>query len=143
MSTPKIREALLMRGEASPVDSELKTLNALIQADERRSRRLTRATLAAWIAWFVCVTLMFALPVMSARPANAPPLPPPSVVVSTMMLALSTVVVMGAVFLPVLGVVLLVLAVFSRRATNISQLRASVAAIDAQLKALLADRNIS
>jgi hypothetical protein len=140
MSTPKIREALLTQGEASPVDSELKTWNALIQADERRSRRLTRATIAVWIAWIVCVTMMFALPRILARSGSAPTPQPPSVLVSTMTLALSVAVGMGAVFLPVMGVVLLVLAVFSRRATDISQLRASVAAIDTQLKALLASR---
>lgn len=138
MSASKIRDALLTQCDTSSVEAELKMLNAIMQAEDRRSRRLARWTLAVWIGWVVCVTFMFLLPLLLTQ--SGPPAPPQlqSAFVDAVTIVSTIVILVGAVFLPVIGSVLLVLAVFSRRTTNISQLRASVAAIDAQVKALVA-----
>lgn len=140
MSEPKMREALLTQGGTSSVDAELKTLTAIMQAEGHRSRRLTRWTIAVWIVWPVCVVALFLFPVYMARSDPAAPPQPPNAFVDTVVLGLVMAIAAGAVILPVLGTVLLILTVFSRRSASISQLQASVAAIDAQLKALLVDR---
>ena len=138
MSASKIRDALLTQSDTSSVEAELKMLNAIMQTEDRRSRRLTRWTLAVWIGWVVCVTLMFLWPLLLTQTGPPAPPQPQSTFVSAMSVALTVVILVGAIFLPVVGSVLLVLAVFSRRTANMTQLRASVAAIDAQLKALVA-----
>ncbi len=141
MSESKMREALLKQAGTSSVDSELRTLTAIMEADDRRSRRLTRWTIAVWIVWPVCVATLFLFPVYMARSDPAAPPQPPNAFVDAVVLGLVMVIAAGAVILPVIGTVLLILTVFSRRSASISQLQASVAAIDAQLKALLASKS--
>src|SRR5207247_2257017 len=46
-------EVLLKQNGHVAVDAELKALNGLLEAEERRVRRLTRWTIAVWALWLL------------------------------------------------------------------------------------------
>lgn len=111
MSESELKNALLQKDNLLPADEELKMLHALIESEQRRTRRFALGALAAWTGWATCLALMLLVPVWMARPsvpAGQPPLPvePPSAVGQFVSAVLSTCVVAGALILPIVGVCL-------------------------------------
>jgi len=120
MSELELRNALLQNDGGAPSDSELMMLWRLIDAEQRRSRRLAFWSLIAWIGWVVCLAAMVLLPLWMARPqvpAGQPPMPvaPESLLLSVSLKALSLVIILGAIGLPVIGTVLIVLHFIANR----------------------------
>jgi len=138
MSTSPMRDALLAQSGPPQPTTELQLLTSLMAAEHRRARRLSRATIAVWIIWMLCVAAMFTWPMLAARSPGDPPSPPPGPFLSAIVFGVTIMMLFGAMLLPALGIILLILSVFSRRSSSIAQLRASVAAMELQLKALTA-----
>lgn len=164
MTHAPLRNALLNQMGGASVAAELDTLNALVNAQVRRARRLTMWTVIVWSLWFAQFALYLAVPMMSysrsAAPRPAPPgtmstlaqtqpadprtaMPPgkeyghPPSVLGAIAGSLLLLAFLG---LPPLGIVLLVLTILSRRAASMGQVRASLTSIDAQLRVLTAQR---
>jgi hypothetical protein len=148
MNENSMRESLLRQQTAASVETELNALRQLVESENRRCRRLTKWTLAVWCAWFLSVFLMFALPVLLARePGAAAPAAPAAHAEGMLDKALQAIalvavfaMLLSAVALPAVGIVLLVMQFFARRSATLSQLRASVAGIEAQLRLLASTR---
>jgi hypothetical protein len=112
MIEPSFRDALLEQDGRTPVEAQLTVLDDLVKADRRHVRRLTIWTI---VGWAVCVTVLA--------------------------IGLSVPIVMVVLFcLPLVGVVLLVITIASRRSATMSQIQASLASIDAQLKLILSQK---
>ncbi len=106
MIDPSFRKALLEQDGETSVETRLTVLDDLVKADRQHIHRLTIWTI---VGWAVCVTILA--------------------------LGFRVPIVMVVLFsLPFVGVVLLVIMIASRRSATMSQIRASLASIDAQLK---------
>jgi hypothetical protein len=152
MNENKLRESLLRQNAASSVEAELQALHGLMDSEERRARRLTMWTLAVWASWFALVAAMFVLflllPLFVQPPAVQPPAAPVaqaandqgivSTAVAAILRTIVSLMLIAAVLLPAAGLILLILQILTRRSATLSQLRASIAAIEAQLKSLAA-----
>jgi hypothetical protein len=112
MIDPSFRDALLKQNGEKPVEAHLTVLDDLVKADRRYVRRLTIWTIVGWV---VCVTI---LAVGLSEP----------------------IVMVGLFCLPLAGVGLLIIMIASRRAATMSQIQASLASIDAQLKLILSQK---
>ena len=149
MSENAMRESLLRQNATASVEAELKMLHGLMDAENRRARRLTTWTWVVWCVWFGVVVLMFvvypllgrkkpaaaqqpAVPAAQAAPRDEVPF------IGVVILATVPLMLIAAVLLPPAGIILLILQILARRSATLSQLRVSVAAIDAQLKLLAA-----
>jgi hypothetical protein len=108
MIDPSFRNALLKQNGEKPVEAQLTVLDDLMKADRRFVRRLTIWTIVGWAA---CVTI---LAVGLSVPIAA----------------------VGLFCLPLAGVGLLIIMIAWRRSATMSQVQASLASIDAQLKIL-------
>ena len=155
MTSPHFREALLKLNGGASVEAELNTLNDLVKSEQRRARRLTGWTIAVWAVWFAMLTVSIGVPIVSYRlaqrtappgapggattaPTSMPDLPPrplhDSRALASFKAFVGLLLLAGFLSLPVVGVVLLVLMVISRRSASMTQIRASVASLDAQLR---------
>ncbi|HEV3163098.1 MAG TPA: hypothetical protein VGZ22_03575 [Isosphaeraceae bacterium] len=156
MSEPSLRDALLDHNGGSSVDAELAALNALLQSEERRRRRLRFWTITVWAVWLgMVIALVVGYP-MAAVTAPAPQKPPaagPLVgqphaapgpaplagihpVAGFVLLVGILIFMAGSVSLPVVGLVLLILLLLDRRPASMSQIRTSLASIEEKLKLL-------
>lgn len=120
MSDDELRVALLNQENPMTSADELKLLRDLMESEQRRAGRLVRWTVAAWSAWGVCLVLMLLLPMWMARqatPAGQPPVPAtqPGLLIDLVTSTVSIVLIVGAIALPVAGVVLLILSVAASR----------------------------
>jgi hypothetical protein len=146
MNEDSMRESLLRQQAATSVETELNALRQLVESENRRCRHLARWTLAVWCVWLLAVVLMFALPILNARKPHEAAVPPapaaPGSVLDTSLQVIGlfavTAMAISVVALPPVGIVLLVMQFFARRSATTTQLRASVAGIEAQLKLLAA-----
>jgi len=143
------RDALLRQDGGMSVDAELDVLNGLVKAEGRRGRRLAFWILAVWVLW-AAMALAFALSGTSEkvpeRPAGAVPAPVPTfsgpqLLVSGIVGVL--LVLVGFLCLPAVVMVPLIIMFLSRRSASISQIRAGLASIDAQLKLILSQKTPS
>jgi hypothetical protein len=133
MNDDSMRESLL-RQSASP-SVAFQMLYELMEAENRRVRRLTTWTWIVWLAWLVLLAL-YALLVWSTHSqtrALAGTGGPVTAVVWPIWFVL--------VPLAAAGLILLVWQLVARRSATVSQLRVSVAAIEAQLNELAATRS--
>jgi hypothetical protein len=142
MIDPSLRDALLKQDGGRSVDAELGVLNHLVNAEERRGRRLVFWTLAAGALWVV-MALAFVLSGTFERaperragavPAPVPTFSGPKMLVSEvagMVLTLA-----GILCLPAVVMVPLIIVFLSRRSARMSQIRAGLTSIEAQLKLL-------
>ncbi len=153
MSKNAMRESLLQQNATASVEAEIERMHGLMDAENRRARRLTTWTIVVWSAWFAAVVLMFVVyllvPAFMAKPAAAAPPAAPAApaaqqegfagtFVTVIVMTAALVTLVSVVLLPVAGVILLILQILARRSASLSQVRISVAAIDAQLKLLAA-----
>jgi hypothetical protein len=149
MSELDLRDALLKLAVPPSVEAELSTLRGLVKAENSRADRLRFWTIAVWAAFLgillaLTVAAPFsivrapALPAGAAQPAiPAAPAEPQGLSLregAGLFLALMLLLLLAG--LPMIGIVLLICLVLARRSATLSQLRASVAGIDAQLKLL-------
>jgi hypothetical protein len=112
MIDSSFRDALLKQNGEKPVEAQLAILDELMSAHHRYVRRLT-----IWpiIGWATCVVVLA--------------------------VGLGVPLVMMALFcLPIAGVVLLIVMIAARRSATMTQIQASIASIDAQLKLILGQR---
>jgi len=98
----------------------LKLLRDLMESEQRRARRLVRWTVAVWSAWGLCLALMLLLPMWMAKPgtpAGQPPVPPtqPGLLMNLVTSTVGIVLIVGAIALPMAGVILLGLSVAAGR----------------------------
>jgi hypothetical protein len=148
-SNPNLRDELLKQNGASPppVDADLKTLNQWIEEDRKGARRLMRWTIAVWVAWLVCLVLCFAIYFASyadppkhasaTNPTTSAPMQHSSGgAIEAIAGIVGFVAFLGIPFLPIIGIVLLIAALLRRRWANLSQIKQSLASIEAQLKTL-------
>jgi hypothetical protein len=142
MTDPSLRDALLSQDGSRSVNAELDVLNRLVKAEARRGRRLAFWTLAVWVLW-VAMALAFALrgtlqkvPELPAGavPAQMPTSPGPQMLVTGIVGVL--LVLVGFLCLPAVVMVPLIIVFLARRSVSISQIRAGLASIEAQLKLL-------
>jgi hypothetical protein len=115
MTDPSFRDALLKQDEGTSVEAPLTVLDELLKADRRHIRRITFWTIFLWPVLVVIMALGLGVPL-------AP---------------------MALFCLPVAAVVLLVVALAARRSATMSQIQASLASIDAQLKLILSQQTSS
>jgi hypothetical protein len=151
MSEPSIRDALLQQNGGTSFESELKMLNGLVEAESRRVRRLTFWAIGVWVLWFFVIatlcggSLLAFDPVpeipaaekLEAPQVKEPPSRTAKFLAATSLFAV-TVLLCGFVVLTVVGVVLLILLMVSRRSATVTQLRIGVTSIEAQLRLLAA-----
>jgi hypothetical protein len=112
MIDSSFRKALLEQDGETSVETRLTVLDELVKADRQHIHRLTIWTI---VGWAVCVTALT--------------------------IGLGVPIAMVVLFcLPLVGVVLLVITIASRRSATMSQIQASLASIDAQLKRILSQK---
>jgi hypothetical protein len=159
-----LRDALLKQNggpaaaaASSSVEEELRVLTDLAKAEDQRARKLMRWTIAVWSLWFLMLSVSLALPMIYAHLRAAPPPPatapaivnPPATNAATstpphgsapgaLIMILGPLAIALFFLLPPAGVLLLILMFLARRSANQTQIRASLASIDAQLRLLAA-----
>ena len=151
MTENSFKSELLKQNGKSAVDEQVSRLHGIIAAEQRRVRRLARWTIAVWAVWILMISLSLVVPMVAyqASRSSGPPgqattmpvAPPPvhhaSGGFQTALALVMGIVMIGALLgLPIAGVVLVVMLIVSRRTASMNQLRASLAAIDAQLRML-------
>lgn len=149
MSENTFKSELLKQNGKSAVDEEVSRLHRTIEAEQRRVRRLVWWTIGVWVIWILMISVSLVVPIVLSR-TNAPPpaatalpiSPPPAhhPIHSGWEAALGVIVgvlIVAAFFgLPVAGVILVLMLILTRRTASMNQIRASLAAIDAQLRQL-------
>ena len=157
MTDFSFRDSLLKQDGETPVDVQLKVIDDIVTADRQYVRRLTIWTIAVWATWVAMIALGLGLPMVLAEMAPRTAGPPQEPVTATTTLvpsnsagsmrvvAATLAVAVFAVFcfLPIVGVILLVMMIAARRSATISQIQASLASIDAQLKQILSQKTSS
>jgi hypothetical protein len=155
MSENEFKHELLKQNGKTAVDREVSHLHAIIDAERRRVRRLTWLTIGVWVIWFLMISLALVMPMIAyqaARASGPPAMTQPAVAqpalaqpaarhepsaASVVIAGIFGVVLFVAVLgLPVAGIVLAIMLIVSRRTASMNQVRASLAAIDAQLRVL-------
>jgi hypothetical protein len=151
MNESEMREPLLRQNGGPSVEAELKMLRKLMDAETRRIGRLKHWTIGIWAVWLAVVVVTFgaygflagpapkALPAVQ-REAPAGQAPPKE---SSPLLSAITMIVVFLLFacvagLPIVGIIFLVILMLSPRSATVTQLRSSLAALDAQLRLLAA-----
>jgi hypothetical protein len=152
MSENTFKDELLKQNGKSAVDEEVSRLHRIIESEQRRFRRLVFWTVAVWAVWILMISVALVVPMVQARlnppPVNSPSMPvsPPPVDHSTgggraaLGMAMGVLLVGAFLGLPLAGVVLAVMVIVTRRTVSLNQVRASLAAIEAQLQMLGAPR---
>ena len=106
MSDNAMRESLLRQNASASVEAELKMLHGLMDAENRRARRLTTWTIIVWSVWFGLVVLLFVLyPLLAYNPAPAqqPAVPAQQAaphVITYVVVALTSLMLISVVLLP-------------------------------------------
>ena len=151
MTEKTFKSELLKQNGQSAVDQEVSRLHGMIDAERRRVRRLALWTIAVWALWILMISLSLVVPIVAYQAAGKTPLPagattmpvtPPPTHQSPRSAHPAVTLVMGVLIvgaflgLPIAGVVLAIMLIVSRRTASLNQVRASLAAIDAQLRAL-------
>jgi len=144
-----LRDALLKENGVSSVETELKTLHALVATQDRRARRLTFWTIAVWALWILSLISSLIIYAALERSTSATPATQPFAQVavssstpsSSQSHRLPAALIAGTslvllLILPLVGIVLLIMMILARRSANITQLRSSLASLDAQLRLL-------
>lgn len=144
---------LLKQNGKSAVDEEVSRLHQIVAAEQRRFRRLVFWTIAVWAVWILMISLSLVVPMVQAH-INGPPPHPTTMPVAPpaaphpaagghawLGMILGVLIVGAFLGLPVAGVVLAILLVVTRRTVSMNHLRASLAAIEAQLRMLGAARS--
>ena len=148
---PFKRELVKQNGKAA-VDEEVSRLHGIIEAERRRVRRLMWWTIGVWTAWVLMISLGLVVPMITYHLANAGPnhIQPATQQAVVHHHAGGAAAVFGGIIgvilfaaflgLPVAGVVLAIMLIVTRRTASMNQVRASLAAIEAQLRMLGAVR---
>jgi hypothetical protein len=149
MSENPLKNELLKQNGKSPVDQEVSRLHAIIAAEERRVRRLTFWTIGVWAVWILMVSLSVGIPMVlyrtaqhtpTSQPAAAAPAPvahhTPGTATAIFATVVGIVLIVAFVGLPLAGVVLVIMLIVTRRTASLNQVRASLGAVDAQLRML-------
>ena len=112
MNEPSRREALLGQSGPAGPSSSPQLLDELLKAENQRMRRLTLAALAVWASWLFVVALPFGVYFLFCdQPENW--FTDYIAVVSVGMFLI------GAPLLPIIGTVLVILAVLARRSAKL------------------------
>jgi len=149
MSENTFKSELLKQNGKSAVDEEVSRLHRTIEAEQRRVRRLVWWTIGVWVIWILMISVSLVVPMVLSR-TNAPPStattlpinPPPahhpihSGWEATLGMIVGVLIVAGFFGLPLAGVILVIMLILTRRTASMNQIRASLAAIDAQLRQL-------
>jgi divalent metal cation (Fe/Co/Zn/Cd) transporter len=149
MSENTLKHELLKQNGKTAVDEEVGRLHAIIEAEGRRVRRLTWWTIGVWAIWFLMIASALVMPMIAYQAARGSaqetthPATQPAVVhhppgtAAAVFAGIIGVILFAAFFgLPVAGIVLALMLIFTRRSASMNQVRASLAAIDAQLRVL-------
>lgn len=149
MSELELRDALLRLAVPQSIEAELNTLRGLVKAENRRAGQLRFWTINVWAAFLaILLALAMAAPFSIVRapalPAGVAQHPIPVAPAEPQGLSLrggvglflAITLLLALVALPTTGFVLLICLVLARRSATLTQLRASVADIDAQLRLL-------
>ncbi|HEX5243539.1 MAG TPA: hypothetical protein VFW23_09795 [Tepidisphaeraceae bacterium] len=149
MSENTFKSELLKQNGKSAVDEEVSRLHRTIEAEQRRVRRLVWWTIGVWLIWILMISVALVVPMVQAHsnrpPANVTTVPVVSAPVhapahhggNPLVGMIFGVLTVGAFFgLPVAGVILVLMLILTRRTASMNQVRASLAAIDAQLRQL-------
>ena len=148
-SSSDLRESLLKQNGSASVEAELKTLDALVQAQDRRARRLTFWTVFVWVMWVLSIAMSIVIYAAAEReaPFTAGPAtqqaaqlrdsqPAPSQAERLIGALIAGMWAVLIFILPIVWLVLLIMMIFARRSASVSQIRASLASLDAQLRLL-------
>lgn len=149
MSENTFKSELLKQNGKSAVDEEVSRLHRTIEAEQRRVRRLVWWTIGVWLIWILMISISLVVPMVQAhmnRPlanvttmpvSSSPPVHAPARGGNVLLGAIMGVLIVAAFFgLPVAGVILVLMLILTRRTASMNQIRASLAAIDAQLRQL-------
>jgi len=159
MTQSNLKDELLKQNGHTALDQEVSNLRRLVEAEQRRARRLTIWTISVWILWILMLALGLGLPYVQAR-SNGPhvtsttqPIQDTPTAAQLQQqqqrvnhsgggsaLAAAVGVMLLAVFLvmPFAGIVLTIMMILARRSASFGQIRASLASIDVQLRLALA-----
>lgn len=146
MSKMTLKSELLNQNDHSAVDQEVSRLHEIIAAEERRVRRLVSWTISVWMLWFLMIGLAIGIPILtrstSPHVATQPVVAVPPVGhapggVTDIFVWIGAIIAAAAFLgLPVAGMIRVVMLVATRRTASLNQVRASLAAVDAQLRLL-------
>lgn len=155
MTENSFKSELLKQNGKTAVDQEVSHLHAILDAERRRVRRLTWLAIGVWVIWFLMIGLSLGMPMLAyraARSSGPPAITQPAVTqppvtqsrarhesssASAVIGGIIGIVLITAFLgLPVAGIVLAIMLIVSRRTASMNQVRASLAAIDAQLRLL-------
>lgn len=146
MSKITLKSELLKQNGNSAVDGEVSRLHEIIASEERRVRRLVYWTICVWALWFLMIGLAIGIPILTRTTAThiatQPVVAAPAVGhapsgVTAILAGIGAIFSVAAFFgLPVAGIILAVMLVATRRTASLNQVRASLAAVDAQLRLL-------
>ena len=147
MSENTFKNELLKQNGKSAVDEEISRLHKTIEAEQRRVRRLVWWTIGVWVIWILMISIALVVPMIQSR-INTPPAHSTTMSVNSPAVhspahsggnplpgAIVSVLIVAAFFgLPIAGVILVLMLILTRRTASMNQIRASLAAIDAQLR---------
>ena len=146
MTENTFKSELLKQNGQSSVDEEVSRLHRIVQVERRRVRRLVFWTVAVWAIWITMISVSLVVPMVLSRtnppgsttmPATPPPAHHPAGGGQAALGIIFGVLMVGAFLgLPLAGVVLVLMLIVTRRTASMNQVRASLAAIDAQLRQL-------
>ena len=148
MTENTFKSELLKQNGQSAVDEEVSRLHRIVQGERRRVRRLVFWTVAVWAVWITMISVSLVVPMVLSRtnspapasttmPATPPPAHHPAGGGQAALGIIFGVLMVGAFLgLPLAGVVLVLMLIVTRRTASMNQVRASLAAIDAQLRQL-------
>jgi hypothetical protein len=145
-----LKDELLKQNGTAAVGDEMDRLRRIVESQRRRARRLTAWTIGVWAAWFALVTLGVGIPFFQKVTAPQRPIDQPTTQATATTGATRTAApragpvgaVVGILFFgflfaaPFVGVVLAVMMILARRTAGMSEIRASLASIDAQRRLL-------
>lgn len=142
-----LKRELLKQNGKTAADQEVSRLHGIIQSEQRRVRRLFWLTIVCWTIWLLGISLSVVVPQIQAHgnpPVTSPETQPAPVVRSHHSspgemfagMVLGTILLAAVIGLPILGIVLAIMLIVTRRTASLNQVRASLAAIDAQLRML-------
>ncbi len=147
MSENTFKNELLKQNGKSAVDEEVSRLHRTIEAEQRRVRRLVWWTIGVWIIWILMISVALVVPMVLSHENRPPgtattmPIHPPAAHHAThsgweaVLGTIVGVLMLAAFFgLPLAGVILVLMLILTRRTASMNQIRASLAAIDAQLR---------
>lgn len=149
MTENTFKNELLKQNGKLGVDEEISRLHKTIEAEQRRVRRLVWWTIGVWAAWVLMISVALVVPMVQAHmnrtPANVTTMPvnpspahsPAHGAGNPLLGMILGVLTVGAFFgLPIAGVILVLILILTRRTASMNQIRASLTAIDAQLRQL-------